>query len=314
MELPPRGGMPVETIYLKTLLEVVAEGSFSKAANKLFVTQSAVTRRIQLLEDIYGSPLLDRSAAVIKPTVAGEAVLQKIYKLLEIEDDIVRELKSHCIGNSIAFCCTPAFGIVYLPDIMKRFMFMNVETRNMKFLFATPEDAVSGLRERLYDLAVIEHCDSLEFKGFHLISLPDDEMIFVSSPRLGIPSPKVGFERITPHRLYSRNSNCCTYKFMEQNMKSIGAQMADLKKLVIMDDLHLIIESVVQGEGITFVPRSLVTKHLSGGSLIAHRVDGFSSSRKRSLIFDDNGRRNPILNGFMECILSTMKTEGLSAP
>lgn len=304
-------GVLMETIYFRTLLAVVAAGSFSKAAKKLYITQSAVSRRIQLLEDFYGFPLLDREGAVIKPTTAGSAVLQKISKLLEIENDIHEELKSHCIGNDVVFCCTPAFGIVYLPAIMRRFMLEKVETGNLKFLIATPEDAVSGLQERLYDIAVIEHCDSLELKGFQVISLPDDKMVFVSSPSRGIPSPKVGIEKITAHRLYSRPSKCCAYKFLEENMKSVGKEMADFKQLVIMDDLNLIIECVKMGDGITFTPESLVKNHLIGGSMLAHRVDGFSSVRKRSLVFHNKAKQNPIIDSFMRYVVASVEAKGL---
>ena len=131
----------METVYLKTLLEVVAAGSFSKAAEKLFVTQSAVSRRVQLLEGMFGSPLLDRSGAVLAPTIAGKAVLQKIGKILEIEEDLGRELRAINVRKEIAVSCTTTFASACLQAILKPLMCQNKDMRNWKIFYVNPTDA-----------------------------------------------------------------------------------------------------------------------------------------------------------------------------
>ena len=54
----------MDTRYLKTLQAVLESGSFSRAADDLNITQSAVSRRIRFMEDQYGMPLIDRSGGV----------------------------------------------------------------------------------------------------------------------------------------------------------------------------------------------------------------------------------------------------------
>lgn len=61
----------MDTVLIKTFLEVAASGSFVSAAEKLFVTQSAVSLRIQRLEDDLGRPLFTRSKAGAELTPAG---------------------------------------------------------------------------------------------------------------------------------------------------------------------------------------------------------------------------------------------------
>lgn len=68
----------MELAYLKTLLEMVDTGSFSKAADNLYVTQSAVSRRIKFMEDQYGYPLLDRSGPNLLLTDAGTVVADQL--------------------------------------------------------------------------------------------------------------------------------------------------------------------------------------------------------------------------------------------
>ncbi len=64
-------GALMDIVLLKTFLEVSATGSFVNAAERLFVTQSAVSLRIQRLEDALGKPLFTRSRAGAEMTPAG---------------------------------------------------------------------------------------------------------------------------------------------------------------------------------------------------------------------------------------------------
>lgn len=299
----------METVYLKTFLEVVAAGSFSKAAEKLFVTQSAVSRRVQLLEEMFGSPLLDRSGAVLAPTIAGHTVLRKTGMILELEEDLGRELRSIHMGKEITFCCTPPFGSVYLPAILKTFMFKNLDTGNLKFFFKNPEDALRGLREKLYDLAVIEHCDCLDLKGLESIPLPDDEMIFVSSPALNIPTPIANIDLLVSHPLYIRDTHCCSYKFLEMNMESTGRKMEDFNNIIIMDDLNIIIHCVLMGHGISYIPLCFVKKQILDGNLSSHNPNRFFHTRKRSLIYPKTNGVSKIASGFMDCVVSAFERE-----
>ena len=108
----------METRYFKTLQAVLESGSFSRAASDLNITQSAVSQRIRFMEDQYGKPLIDRSGTVIAATAAGDAVLRKARQILAMENELQDELKSLGIKAHITLCCTPTFGIVYLPLVL----------------------------------------------------------------------------------------------------------------------------------------------------------------------------------------------------
>jgi LysR family transcriptional regulator (chromosome initiation inhibitor) len=69
---------------LHALSFVVAEGGFEKAAKKLFITQSAVSRRIHQLESTLGQPVLVRTQPP-KPTALGERLLNHLQQVLQLE-------------------------------------------------------------------------------------------------------------------------------------------------------------------------------------------------------------------------------------
>lgn len=294
----------MESIYLKTLIETVRTGSLSKAAENLCVTPSAASRRIKFLEEHYGYPLLDRSTPLLVPTPAGRLVVDKAQMLLEIEQELLHGLNEMINEPRIAFCCTPAFGIAHLPSILKDYMLNNVEMNDLKFFFKMPDMVVEGLKQHLYDLAVIEHCACLDLKEFSTFPLPDDEMIFVSAPSLGIEKETADLEDLVRHRLYSRNEGCCSRIFLDGNMKSVGRDIRDFNKVIIYDDLHLIIQAVVDGEGIAFLSNSVVAKYLEDGLLRIHRVDGFRHNRNRTFVLSNTKQIDSNLVDFVRCIFA----------
>lgn len=76
----------MDITLIKTYLEVAATGSFVGASDRLYVTQSAVSLRIQRLEDILGKPLFNRSKAGAELTAAGrefEGYAQSMIRMWE---------------------------------------------------------------------------------------------------------------------------------------------------------------------------------------------------------------------------------------
>jgi DNA-binding transcriptional LysR family regulator len=283
----------MESTYLKTLVEVVKEGSISKAADTLCVTQPAVSRRIKFIEEQYGFPLLDRSGQTLVPTSAGKLVFDKAVKLLEIERELLSGLKSMRENKSIAFICTPTFGVVHLPTIMREFMMEYNDLADLSFMFDNPAKIVESLRDGMYDLAVIEHCECYDFSDFVTVALPGDDMIFASSPVLAIPAGKIVPETLFAQTLFVRKEGCCSRTLLEGNLGAIGKTLSDFKSFVVIDDLHMIIQLTLAGQGISFLSRELVQDHIDNGLLNEHRIDAFKHHRNRTMIIHGECHQQP---------------------
>jgi len=292
----------MESTYLKTFVEVVRCSNFSKAAESLHVTQSAVSRRIKFMEDQYGTLLIDRSGPLLRPTEAGQLVYEKARQMLELEGELASELQQLNGLSPLNFACTRPFGIAYFPAIMQKYMRKYEGKVDIRLSFATPPEALAGLRENSHDIIVIEHWDMVDFSPFGTIGLGEDEMIFVSSPKLGLPAPGVTIDELLSHRLYRRRDDCCSGKMLAFNLAAIGLDPNAFKNVLLYDDLHVIIELVSAGEGIAFLSKSLVDRQLKGGDLREHKVDGFGHSRKRTLAYREANCNNQPLRHLITCI------------
>jgi len=274
----------MELVYLRTFVESVEVGSFSKAADLLCVTQSAVSRRIKFLEDQYGYALLDRSGPVLVPTEAGKIVLDKARQLLSIEDDLLKGLKGIGKREGLSFCCTPGFGTAFLPRVVRELLQASSEMHNMQFFLDMPDLVLAGVQDGRFDIGLLEHCEQFDFSELQTVDLPDDEVVFVSAPKLEIPSGFVPVESLGRFTLFSRREECCSTKFLSFNLKKTGLDDAAFPSRIIYDDLHQIIASTVDGLGVAFTARSLVAEHISSGSLLVHHIPGFLHARKRTLV------------------------------
>ncbi|MDD2310165.1 MAG: LysR family transcriptional regulator [Desulfuromonadaceae bacterium] len=293
----------MESVYLKTLVEVINAGSISKAADKLCVTQPAVSRRIKFIEEQYGYPLLDRSGQTLLPTKPGKLVFEKAVKLLEIERELLSGLKSMRENKSIAFICTPTFGIVHLPTVMREFMMEFNDLADLSFMFDTPAKIIEALRDGMYDLAVMEHCECIDFSDLTTIALPGDDMIFASSPALALPSSNTNPDALLAQTVLVRKEGCCSRTLLEGNLRAIGRELSDFRSFVVIDDMHMIIQMTREGQGVSFLSRELVKDQIDAGLLCEHRIDGFRHHRNRTLIIHgDCQQQNSPLKYFINIL------------
>lgn len=299
----------MESVYLRTLIETVAVGSVSKAAEKLRVTPSAVSRRIKFLEDQYGCQLLDRSGSTIKPTEAGRLVIEKAIKILTIEKELMSGLRGIGDRQCVSFCCTPAFGIAYLPGILKSFMSADGKPGDMKILFGTPDDIVRRLQEHVVDIAVLGRCVDFDPKEYQEYPLPEEEMVFVSAPELGVKSGAVDLDALAPYRLFTRGDGCCSKITLDGNLRRRGEVIGRFGSITVCDDMHTIIDAVVNGGGIVYLSRSVVEGLLRDGTLRAHYVDGFVNRLKRTLFVREALRPDASRDAFAKAVFSSFNLD-----
>lgn len=85
---------------LRLFLVIIEEGSLRRAAERLHISQSAVTRQIQLLEHDLGGQILERASSGVRPTIGGQALARKARGLLADYDSVMAEIRSLVRGES----------------------------------------------------------------------------------------------------------------------------------------------------------------------------------------------------------------------
>jgi DNA-binding transcriptional LysR family regulator len=109
---------------LRTFLEVAKQGSFSRAGQKVFRSQSAVSAQIRQIESEYGERLLDRSGKTVRLTPAGEVFREYAQGLLSLRDESLRAVADH--GNDprgvLALGANEATCLYVLPNVFAEYL------------------------------------------------------------------------------------------------------------------------------------------------------------------------------------------------
>jgi DNA-binding transcriptional LysR family regulator len=298
----------METRYLNTLIASVEAGTFSKAAELLHITQSAVSQRIKFLEEHFGQQLLDRSGQRLVLTTSGKIVFDKARDILDKEKELLTCLQDAAAQKRLSLCCTPTFGMVYLPQVLSTFLRIHSDLSDLKFVFLQPEEALRGLRDEEFDLAVIEHRMDLDFTGLDRFSMPDDEMLLVSSASADLPNVDgvVQLADLQSIRLFARRDGCSSKELLRKNLLTCGFDFSSFDGIIVSDDLHFTIQSVLEGDGIAYLSRALVGNYLASGQLVGLRVDGFEHRRGRSVAILPQRSDDVLLKELLEILFGVV--------
>ncbi|TJZ68625.1 LysR family transcriptional regulator [Chitiniphilus eburneus] len=150
----------LELRHLKTLLAIREAGSLTRAAERLFLTQSALSHQIRLLEDHYGLPLFARKQAPLKFTPAGEKLValaaETLPRVAAAERDIAKLREGEAGQLRIAVECHTCFD--WLMPAMDSFRERWPEVE-LDIVSGFHADPVGLIFEDRADLAIVSERD-----------------------------------------------------------------------------------------------------------------------------------------------------------
>jgi DNA-binding transcriptional LysR family regulator len=117
LTLPPG----LDPDLLRAFVLIAEGGSFTRAAERVGRTQSAVSMQIRRLEDTLGQPLLVRTARGVAPTSQGMWLLERARALLVLNDEIIGNFRSPPMVGSVRLGTPDDYALAWLPDILARF-------------------------------------------------------------------------------------------------------------------------------------------------------------------------------------------------
>jgi DNA-binding transcriptional LysR family regulator len=141
---------------LKAFIAVADTGSFSIAAEHLFLTQPAVSKRVSGLESELDARLFDRVGRTVILTEAGQALLPRARNILLEVDDSVRALSnlSGEVHGTLRFATSHHIGLHRLPPVLKHFVRQYPQVR-LDIRFMDSEEACHAVEQGELELAIV---------------------------------------------------------------------------------------------------------------------------------------------------------------
>lgn len=159
----------MDTRKFKHFLALCEHGTFHKAAQVVHLSQSAISRSIQALEEELGVVLFDRTGHRAKLTSIGRSVAARARQLIYQEKELQRELKLLQDGDSgeISIGASPTSASFFLKPCLSAFAQYRPKVKINVELGRTP-DLISRLREEKLDLAIVDATDIANPLGLDL--------------------------------------------------------------------------------------------------------------------------------------------------
>ncbi len=254
---------------LSTFVTVVSEGSMTAAADKLYLTQPAVSQQIRNLEEELTVELLVRGVRQVKATPQGEILFEYAKKIIQLSNQAEVAIKS--IGSelkgTLKLGTLNSIGLHIMSPIVGRLLRHNPDFR-VRLDYHPGKELIDSFNRGLYDVAIMPKVED----EFHEPTpdcesklLSREEMWFVGNGKdLNLPKEtslaqvcELPFVRMVEE--YPG--------FEEQFNRGLGVKVRDLKIVFESSNVGTIKRVIESGLGCGFLPAHAIKKQVRSGRL-----------------------------------------------
>ena len=251
---------------LHTFSEVIDAGSFSAAAARLDLSQPAVSLQVRQLEQRLNVRLIERVGKRLKPTSAGQTLLEHARRIDAAVEDAMQALSSHARGvaGEVAIG-TGATACIHLLPPMLRAMRKRHPKLDIRVSTGNTDDVVAAVTENRLDIGLV----TLPAAGrsLHITPVLRDEFVAIA------PAAHQGWgQEVTPHTLVAApmvafESGSSTRLLIDEWFLQAGIRV---RPVMALGSIEAIKEMVAAGLGYSIVPRmSVSAAHYRRGLRIA---------------------------------------------
>lgn len=292
--------------HLKIFVSVFKNRSFSKASQKLYLTQPTISGHIKSLEEELNCRLFDRMGRTVIPTKEAEVLYSYAIEIIEKADNIknvIGQFKKEPTGELIIGASTIP-GTYLLPSIMTGFL-KKYPAISFQIIISDSRDIIERvLKHELLMGIVGAKLINTQVRNESLINyIPfmEDELIVVSSPSL-ITKNKVRLQELIKYPVVLREEGSGTRKETERILESRGVKIENIKIAGIFGSTDAIKQAVKAGLGVSILSRLSVKDELKHGILKEIKPSDIQMRRKFYVVTHKKRALPAVYNLFLEYI------------
>jgi LysR family transcriptional regulator, transcriptional activator of the cysJI operon len=284
---------------LKVFCDVVETKSFSVAASQNYVTQSAVSQQIRMLEEKYGKQLLERTRGNVQLTPAGEILYQASKEIVQRYQDLESRLQdvAKVVAGTVRVATVHSIGLYELSTQLKRFLkaYPQVQiqlgySRSSKIY----EDALKGG----IDLGIVAYPNRRP--GITVIPLREDRLVLVVPPAHAFAKHRtISTNRLAGEALVGFDRDIPTRRETDRVLRKHGI---DPRYVTELDNVEVMKRVVEIGLGIAILPELAVRPEVKGGTLVSVQLSDEVFPRQLGIIHRSGKHFSPAAAKFIECL------------
>lgn len=151
---------PLDLDQLQTFVAITETGSFTKAADEVFRTQSAVSMQMRRLEERIGKPLFEKDGRSNRLTTEGERLLNYARRMLRLNHETLAAFDDRSLEGQVRVGMPDDYADRFLPEIMGRFARSNPRIE-MSVVCEPTLNLADLVRRGQIDIALVTQCDEV---------------------------------------------------------------------------------------------------------------------------------------------------------
>lgn len=281
-------GLPVTLRQLQVFLAVCAEGGFSRAGERLGLSQPAVSAQMRQLEKVLGHRLVEFVGRSLYLTAEGEAMRDAARDVLGRLDSVRHEIAAldGSVSGTLRLVVVSS-AQYFVPHLLAAYLRAHpgVEVR---VRVANRYTALERLERNEDDLAIMALVP--ETRALELLPFLDNEMSLVAPAGHALRGRRLELGELMSERILMRESGSGLRRAFEDELDRRRLTPADTVELGSTEAVR---EGVRAGLGIALLPRHAVHRELASGELVALDVSGFPIRRTWCLVHARGKALNP---------------------
>jgi DNA-binding transcriptional LysR family regulator len=289
----------MDTRQLAAFCAVVERRSFSQAADRLGVTQPAVSLQVRALEKRLGTQLLDRSGRRVEPTDAGWRLYRGAQRMLALEDQLVADVAASGEGDlagDLVLGASTGPAAVVVPVVLGEFQRRHPDVR----VFLTVSDThsvVESVAARELELGIVGA--ARRHRGVRFEPFFSDQVILACPPGHPFAGRTIGLDELRDATVILMQEGAGVRQIVEDALRRQGVKLRDLDVRLELGLQESVRRAVEAGYGVTFISRTAVEAELAAGRLAEARVEGLEATREISLASAAGRARTRVADAFV---------------
>ena len=294
--------MPLSHAHLRSFHAVATQGSFTKAAEMLHITQPTLSGQVKALEERYGVKLFSRHGRRVELTDFGRSALAITRQLFHYEEQVEQLLLSARglttgqlkVGADSPYLITPL-----LAQFQRRYPGIQISIH-----YGNSEQVMQWLKSARCDIAIVPDVPKDDERLEALPLASDQLVLFVSGEHPWAARRTVAIEDLVDQRIILREPGSRTRAIFEQALSDCGVELREKMEISSREGVR---EAVAAGFGVGVVSESELGNDLRFRSLKVHNADlthsEFALSRKQA-------RSVRVTRAFLDLVADNIARDG----
>jgi DNA-binding transcriptional LysR family regulator len=275
----------MDLLQLEHFVAVYEERTFTRAAERVFRTQSAVSQSIKRLEDEIGSALFVRGDDLTL-TDAGKVLLECAHRMLGIRNEATRQLEAlrNLTAGSLSVGAHEAAALYLLPLALHRFfrLFPNVKVGIYR---ARPDEVPTQVLDHQIDLGFTK--EDCALRGLKAVEVHSDEMVLIAAPEHPLATRRIVRVRDLGSESFVLHHQCTST--MQKIIRLFEQNSTPCRVAAELWSFENIKGFVIEGFALGIVPRVTARRETKNKLLVEIPVQGLDIRRRTLMVYRDQG-------------------------